>query len=188
MKTDTPAPIRSASDLGAQLFEGSPHCVKILDAQRHIVSMNENERCVMEIHDFSKVCGKPWKTLWPEDSHPDIELAVASARRGKVRHFNAFCPTAKATPKWWDAVVTPVRGDDGEIESFLSVSRDVTATHQAIIERERLSERYQKLVNQASAGVVEADAAGRITLANQKYCDILGFTQAELLGAAAVGR
>ena len=136
----------------------------------------------MEIDDFATVCGKPWKTLWPEDSHPDIELAVESARSGEVGHFNAFCPTAKGTAKWWDVVVTPVRGEDGEIESFLSVSRDVTATHQANLERERMVERFQKIVNQAGAGVIEADAAGQITLVNQKYCDMLGFSESELLG------
>ena len=182
MKNDKPAPVHSAAELGAQLFESSPDCVKLLDEQGHIVSMNENGRCVMEIDNFAVVCGKPWKTLWPIESHPDIELAVASARRGEVGHFNAFCPTGKGTPRWWDVVVTPVRGDNGEVESFLSVSRDVTATHQANLERERLDERFQKIVNQAGAGVVEVDAAGRITLVNQKYCDMLGFTKAELTG------
>ena len=41
-------------------------------------------------------------------------------------------------------------------------------------------ERFAKIVGQAATGVVEMDQQGRITLVNQKYCDMLGYTEAEL--------
>ena len=45
--------------------------------------------------------------------------------------FEAFCPTAKGSPRWWDVSVTPIRSDSTELFAILSVSRDVTAQRQA---------------------------------------------------------
>jgi PAS domain S-box-containing protein len=42
-------------------------------------------------------------------------------------------------------------------------------------------ERLRKILRQSPAGIVETDAMGRMTLANQRWCDMLGYTEAELL-------
>ena len=168
--------------LDAQLFESSPDCVKILSAQGTITAMNYNGQCVMEIDDFKTVADKPWADLWPQQSHAELEQAFASALRGKVGRFNAFCPTAKGTPKWWDVIVTPVRSPDGQIESLFSVSRDVTAMHQAAIERERLlrelqaaNERITDIFRQAPAFICVLRGPEHVfEMTNECYLQLVG--------------
>ncbi|HWQ34298.1 MAG TPA: PAS domain S-box protein [Blastocatellia bacterium] len=41
--------------------------------------------------------------------------------------------------------------------------------------------RFRTIVNQANTGVVQADPAGRLTLVNQRWCEMIGYTEAELL-------
>lgn len=43
-------------------------------------------------------------------------------------------------------------------------------------------ERFQKLVDQAATGIVETDTNSRITLVNQKICEMLGYPKDELIG------
>ena len=43
-------------------------------------------------------------------------------------------------------------------------------------------DRFENIVSQAATGVVQTDAEGRLTLVNRKFCDMLGYDKAELLG------
>ena len=316
------APIIDTNALGLQLFESSPDCLKLLSNEGRVLAMNKNGICSMEIDSFSRFSGAPWRSFWPAESQEMVDAAMATASRGGTGQFKAFCPTAKGAPRWWEVVVTAVRADDGHIQNLLAVSRNVTAAHEAHLQRERLlkelqaanarmadifhqapafmcvlngpehvfemvnerylqlvgnrdlvgqpvrqalpeiggqgffelldgvyrsgdaftgtdmpvmlqrhpgapleqrfvdlvymalrdadgkitgllahgvdqterklaekrlfdsHERFAKIVNQAATGVVEMDTAGRITLVNQKYCDMLGYTEPELIGAS----
>jgi PAS domain S-box-containing protein len=42
-------------------------------------------------------------------------------------------------------------------------------------------ERFRTLVDQTTAGVVQADRDGRMTLVNQRWCEMLGYGEAEML-------
>jgi PAS domain S-box-containing protein len=313
--------VDDAALLATQLFENSPDCMKLLDADGRLLAMNRNGRLCMEIDDFAAVKGALWLSFFPEESQAAVAAAVAQAQRGETAHASAFCPTAKGMPKWWDIVVSPLGDGAGKL---VAVSRDVTAQRRARLEHEHLlkevqaandrmndvfkhapafmcilrgpehvyemvndryyqlvgerrivglparealpeiagqgfferldqvyrtgvtfignnlrvqlqrrpgapleeryvdviytalrdaggriyavlshgidqtqrymaeialqesRERFQKLVSQAATGVVELDVDGRITLVNQKFCQMLGYTEAELVGASVI--
>nr|WP_315399641.1 response regulator [uncultured Duganella sp.] len=118
------------------IFENSPDCVKILAIDGSLMAMNVNGQCVMEIDDFGAVCGAMWPSLWPEPIRAHVEQAMATARAGSIGQFQAQCPTAKGTLKWWDVVVSPLLGTDGSLQGLLSISRDITGQRDAD-ERER---------------------------------------------------
>lgn len=120
-------------ELMAGMLDQSEDCVKILDPHGRITFMNANGRCVMEIDDFTAFAGKAWDTLWPVESSEQVRAAIDDARSGRASRFEAFCPTAKGTPKWWEVTVTGVRQPDGTPFAIMAVSRDVT-------ERRRTSE------------------------------------------------
>jgi PAS domain S-box-containing protein len=139
------------AELGKGVFEGSPDCVKLLDADGHVVAMNRNGQCAMEIDDFETVRGAHWSTLWTTESEQSIHASVAAARNGQSSSFNAFCPTAKGSARWWEVTVSPILGEAGQVERILSVSRDVTEV-QIANEQIRLSEaRFRSLVTATTA-------------------------------------
>lgn len=120
-------------ELMAGMLDQSEDCVKILDTQGRVDFMNSNGRCIMEIDDLSAISGQAWDSMWPDESGDDIRDAIAGAQAGASSRFEAFCPTAKGTPKWWEVTVTPMRKPGGEPFAIMAVSRDVT-------ERRRSSE------------------------------------------------
>lgn len=105
------------------LFERSPDCVTVIESNGHLLSMNAQGMCAMEIEDFDAVKGKPWAQLWSTDAHDIIQIAFDKCRNGELATFRSFSPTAKGNPRWWDVSLSSI--DDGS-GRMLAVSRDVT--------------------------------------------------------------
>ena len=115
-----------AGNMMVALLEQSQDCVKLMSPAGALGFMNRNGRCSMEIDDFCAVEGQYWWDLWPAETQPTIRRAVSDAVAGQPSRFEAFCPTAKGTSKWWDVTVSPVRDNAGQVVQIVSFSRDVT--------------------------------------------------------------
>ena len=138
-------------ELMAGLLDQSEDCVKILDSDGDIRFMNANGRCVMEIDCFPDLVGKAWDTMWPEEESGRVRAAIAAARSGQGSRFEAFCPTAKGTPKWWEVTVTGVRQPDGTPFAIMAVSRDVTERYRATESLATMSQEMQHRLRNAFA-------------------------------------
>lgn len=172
------------------MLDQSVDCVKILGLDGRLEYMNFNGQCAMEIDDLSAVIGEDWHCLWPEENQATILDACERARRGEVTRFDAFCPTAKGTPRWWNVSVSPVRSDDGRITGVLSVSRDIT---EAEVVRQTLeittAEMRHRLKNSYAmvGGLMSGLARGtpdREVFANEMITRLVGLAQSQTLFAS----
>jgi PAS domain S-box-containing protein len=84
--------------------------------------------------------------------------------------------------RYLDMVFIALRDDGGAIGGLLVHGVDQTHRKLAEIALHDSRERFQKIVGQAATGVVEMDVAGNIRLVNQRFCDMLGYREDELLG------
>jgi PAS domain S-box-containing protein len=76
---------------------------------------------------------------------------------------------------------TGLLDDAGVLIGGMGVSRDITKLKK---ERERLhlsEERYKAIYNQVFIGIARLDLNGKYLQVNQRFCDILGYSEAELL-------
>ena len=163
--------------LGHQLFEASPDCVKLLDADGHIVAMNSNGLRALELDGIEAVRGQPWFALWPEGSRAEVEAAMAAARSTGIGRLRAPCPTAAGTIKWWEVTVSRV-GRDG----LLANSRDITGQVRAEAEREGLlaqlrsaKQRLDDVFRQAPAFMCVFSGPHHVfELENERYLQLVG--------------
>ena len=124
-----------------KILELSNDCVKVLDLSGTVCFMNEPGLCLMEIDDFADVSGASWVSLWPEQEQPRIAEAIMAASLGRTIKLDAFCPTAKGTPKWWEVTVAPMQTGEGE-QLVLAISHDITdRVRQSALMEELLAEK-----------------------------------------------
>lgn len=114
------------ADFLLSVLNASQDCVKLIEPDGALSFMNENGMCAMEVDTFDAIAGLPWPELWPAAMRPRLYDALARARRGERVGFEAECPTAKGTVKWWHVSVLPIRSADGHIHKILAASRDIT--------------------------------------------------------------
>ncbi len=123
----TIAPSHDAYDLTTRLVESSPDCIKVLDLDGRLLSMNSGGMRLLEICDLAAVINAPWTEFWSGNDRASAVAAVQKARAGGIGRFIGFFPTTQThTPKWWDVVVSPLLDANGKPEKLIASSRDVT--------------------------------------------------------------
>jgi formate hydrogenlyase transcriptional activator len=111
----------------ARLIDSSRDCIKVLDLDGRLLSVNAGGIDALEIRDLAALVGSLWIDFWQGADHEAAAVAVDTARRGEVGRFVGFFPTTQTrTPKWWDVVVSAICDPTGKPEKLLAVSRDVT--------------------------------------------------------------
>jgi two-component system, sensor histidine kinase PdtaS len=140
------------------IMDASIDCIKVIELDGVLSYMNANGMCAMEIDDFGAVCGTQWCDFWPIDEQQRIATAVVAAQAGQASRFEAFCPTAKGSGRWWDVSVAPVRDPAGQVVRIISISRDITlrvdnerSLRQALIDKDVLSREVDHRVKNSLA-------------------------------------
>ena len=162
------------------VVESSADCVKGLSLDGRLLWMNANGQRQMEVSDITAIEGCDWGSLWEAGGlRAEAYAALAAARGGGVGRFSGYSPTLAGAPRWWDVTVTAMHGVDGEIDQFLSVSRDVTQ-YRASEEASRLStQRMELALKCSSVALFQQDLDLRYTWI---YNPALGFNDEEVVG------
>ncbi|MES2832586.1 MAG: PAS domain S-box protein [Pseudomonadota bacterium] len=118
----------------------------------------------------------------PDDAPAFEKAATATATTGERFYFQGRVRRTDKQLRWLEFFGNAQHARDGTVSHVIGVVLDITDRKRAEIELLASRERFQTIVSQAATGVMEANAEGTITFVNQKYCQILGYTEAELLG------
>lgn len=117
--------LREKEEFLRSVFESSPDCLKILDAEGRLLDMNGPGLCQMEIDNFDGFRGRKWADLWGEEAYK-VQRALEQAKAGDLAHFQAPCATAKGKVLQWDVMVIAVHDSAERVQRFVSTSRDIT--------------------------------------------------------------
>jgi PAS domain S-box-containing protein len=117
--------VRRSEGFLRRVIESTSDCIKVLDLQNRVVSMNPAGLRLLGA-DFEAVAGRNWLDFWSGDDRLAAEAAIAEALDGGTGRFVAYCANEVGTPMWWDVAVTAVPGEDGRPERLLVVSRNDT--------------------------------------------------------------
>lgn len=173
--------LKASEEFNRSILESTNDCIKVIDLEGNLISMNGPGLCLMEIDDLSLYVGKPWTAFWEEEVRPLAQQAIRDAASGSNAHFSGPCRTAKGTLKYWDVIVSPVLGNTGKPKHLVSVSRDITDQRQSLEILRRNEEEYRALFYQSAIGKAEFDfQTGKILRVNPKLCAILDYSESEL--------
>ncbi len=171
----------------ARVFDQSVDCVKLVGLAGDVLWMNSNGLCAMEIDDLLAIRGKQWDSLWPSESQHLIRNALVEAATGPTVRFQAACPTAKGSPRFWHVTVSKVTGTDREDIGFLAISRDISDAesqrHALAIAAEEMRHRLRNtyaMIGSLLNGFARGDA-GNEAFARQMQARLSALSAAQLL-------
>lgn len=181
--------LRESEEFSRSVFESSADCLKVLDINGCLLSMNGPGLCLMEIEDCTLLVGTSWIEFWPDSDRANADRAVKTAAAGGTGRFSGYCPTAKKTPKWWEVVVTPILDVAGKPKQLLVTSRDVTdrqladdALGEMSGELERQLRKFDAIASNVPDFIYTFDLSGRFTYINQPLLNLWQKTAAEAVG------
>jgi diguanylate cyclase (GGDEF)-like protein/PAS domain S-box-containing protein len=79
---------------------------------------------------------------------------------------------------WVNRTFSLARNEVGEPLYFISVVEDITA-------RKEIEQRFAVTFDQAAMGIAQVSLEGKYLLVNKKFCDIVGYSEEELVGSDA---
>ena len=173
--------LRRSEEFTRRVLESNNDCIKVFDLEGRLLYMNHGGLTMLEIADFATIANKQWSELWPSEEVGKLETALNKARAGQKWGFEGFCPTSTGKPKWWEVIVTPVLDGDGRVERILCVSRDISERKQATAALQASEELFRYTFDYTPVGFAHVAPNGRLTRVNHKFCEIVGYTAAELL-------
>ncbi|MGY2895648.1 PAS domain-containing sensor histidine kinase [Deinococcus sp. UYEF24] len=193
----TPERLPQTSDLDLNelqaIVDGSSDCIKVLDLDGHLLSMNAGGMETMEIEDFSSCHYTMWPEFWKGEAKTQVQEALEAARAGQTVNFEGPADTFLGSPRWWEVRVSPIRDQSGEVTRLLAISRDVTPrrnAEQSLLENERgLQERAHALELQVGQQAQALNAFVRFTtaVASSTDLEVLATAAAEILIDVAGG-
>lgn len=192
----TESSLRETRELNTRVLASSNDCIKVLDLDGKLSFMSEGGMRVMEVSDFNAIQGCPWPDFWQNQGNTDARAAIAAAQEGRAARFQGVAETLLGTRKWWDVQVTPMLDAEGRPEKILCISRDISATRQAEEQLRQLNDSLEQRVQQRTQErdriwrlsadlMIVADFNGTIVAANPAWAQLLGWSEAELLGRSA---
>jgi PAS domain S-box-containing protein len=77
-------------------------------------------------------------------------------------------------------IKVPILDEHGNPDYLVCISEDITDRKQAEIALQESNERFRATFEQAAVGISQNSLDGKYMCMNQKYCDIMGYSEAEL--------
>ena len=164
-ETEAREALASSEAFNRRILQSSGDRIELLDPAGRIVSINQAGLTLLGLRTDAAIIGTGWLESWPADRRSEAVAALAEAQAGRSGRFRAAGAASGSQRRWWDVVVTPIPGADGEPRRLLSMSRDITELHDA-------SERVELALDAGSvlgigiwdAGVLSIDSRMATTL------------------------
>ncbi|HNM61739.1 MAG TPA: PAS domain S-box protein [Nitrospira sp.] len=171
-----------------RIAASTPDLLFVFDLLRtRTVYINHSLKSVLgyDVEQLAATQDNPIVTLVHPDDVPSVEQWLGrfdSAADAEVLEHKHRLRHADGTYRWilMRASVFD-RSPEGRARQIIGIAKDTTDQLRAEELMAASEARYRAIVSQATASVAQTDLTGRFVFVNQRFCDILGYDQAELL-------
>ncbi len=148
--------LQTAQMFTRQVLANSPDCIKVLDLDGKLQSINQCGCISLEVDDPEKARGLSYFAFW---DGADQDLAKAAADRA-MQHgagqFTAPYVSTSGRRTLWEEMISVIRDPEGQPTGFLVISRDITERQRASDEQARRL-RQQRAVSELGTFALEEE-------------------------------
>ena len=131
--------------------------------------------------------GYGWaRAIHPADAQPTIDAWSKAVAERKMFVFEHRVCRHDGEWRVFSVRAVPVLDEHGAVLEWVGVHTDVTDERRAEAELFDSREQLSTIIAQAAVGIVQVDTSGRFLLINQRQCEILGRSRADILGRRMV--
>jgi len=165
------------------------------DKQGRITYVND-QFCKISKYNKDELIGKPHSILRDPNMPSTTFKELWSTLKSKKQWKGIIKNRAKDGSIYIvDALIMPILDDKNDILEYIGIRHDITENEQykellkseldittkGLDEKVHLLSEYEKVINESST-VSRTDLDGKITYINERFCQLNGYTQEELLG------
>ncbi|WP_135828351.1 PAS domain-containing sensor histidine kinase [Halorussus halobius] len=157
------------------------YAIFMLDPEGRVVTWNEGASRIKG-YDAEEIIGRHFSAFYADgdvaDGRPERNLAAAR-EQGHVED-EGWRVRADGTEFWANVLITAIRDDDGALQGFAKVTRDMTERreHEQQLRRER--DQTAQILATSPIPMSVRDAEGDVVMANERMQALLELSEAEL--------
>ncbi|MFC4639598.1 EAL domain-containing protein [Deinococcus hohokamensis] len=176
------AELHERSTFAQRLLDSTPDCVKVLDLEGRLLSINDRGLNLLDMDSREPLVGHPWVSLMEPEQARRAQEALTLARSGQVARCELQVATRGGDTKHWDVAVSPIHDASGQITRLLAISRDLTELHAAWQREQAQTQQHTQLVESITDAFYASDAQWNFTYVNAQAARLLGRPAHELIG------
>ncbi len=165
------------------ILQTEPGCVKLLDANHRVLSMNQAGLAMIEADAFQQVVGR---SVLPLVMPAYREAFTALSRRifgGEGGKLLFQIQGLRGTRRWLETSAVPIRDESGGIVSLLGISRDVTTQREGQQQLGQLQQQLEGIVQSAMDAIITVDKYHQVALFNAAAEALFGYSKDQIRGA-----
>ncbi|WP_255167507.1 PAS domain-containing sensor histidine kinase [Natrononativus amylolyticus] len=159
----------------------SEYAIFMLEPDGTVATWNEGARRIKG-YDAEEIIGEHFSTFYTdgdtEDGTPTRNLATA-ARSGSIED-EGWRVRKDGTRFWADVVITAIHGEDGSLEGFAKVTRDLTGRREYEEQLKRERDQTQQLLETSPIAISVRDGDGTLLTTNERAQELLGLSEREI--------
>jgi PAS domain S-box-containing protein len=131
---------------------------------------------------FGRPAQENWTELW-DDLGPLLRHVLETGETVSAKD-RPFYIERHGHPEnvYFDISYSPIRDEKGTVQGVFCIVNETTERVRSQLALKESEERLRALFSQSAAGIGQTDLSGRMTLVNQRFSEMLGYQEAELIG------
>jgi PAS domain S-box-containing protein len=137
--------LRERESLLRAIVDSEPECVKLLDRQGRVLSMNPAGLALIEASGLDEVAGRCVYDLVSPEHRGSVRALTQDVFDGRAGTLEFEIVGLRGRRRWLDTHAVPLRDASGRVSAALAIARDIT-------ERRDLEERYRQAHKMEAVG------------------------------------
>jgi PAS domain S-box-containing protein len=164
------------------MFETGAGCVKRVAADGTLLHMNPAGLEFIEADQATDALGRSVFDLVIPEHRAAFQQMHENVIQGKKQTLQFQVQGFKGARRWLETYAVPFRNPLTKAVEHLAISHDITERKEAEDAIRTGERKFRAIYEQAPTGIAILDSlSGRFTQINKKYCDIVGYSQEEML-------